>query len=102
MISAVLWLDMLSLKTNVNVPSTYCVEGLYEANPMSGIFRNIEPSLGVEGVGGQKFGRRQTLLCTLHIYVSTLWPTARNKQKFLKKTLFVGILKATAKKEKAT
>jgi hypothetical protein len=59
---------------------------------MSGVFRNIDPppphrpvsvnptafgtggrthSLGGEGVGGQLFGRRQTLLCSL--YVSTLW-----------------------------
>ncbi len=28
-------------------------------------------SLGGEGVGGQQFGRRQALLCTLHIYVSS-------------------------------
>jgi hypothetical protein len=26
-------------------------------------------SLGGEGLGGQYFGRRQTLLCTLHMYV---------------------------------
>ncbi len=31
-------------------------------------------SLGEEGVGGgQYFGRRQTVLCTLYTYVSTLW-----------------------------
>jgi hypothetical protein len=60
---------------------------------MSGVFQNVDPppphrpasvyppprlwcggrthSLGGEGVGGQEFGRRQTLLCTLY-YTSTL------------------------------
>jgi hypothetical protein len=59
---------------------------------MSGVFRNIDPPTSrrvcnppplvrggghtcwVErGVGGQYFGRRQTQLCTLLTYVSTLW-----------------------------
>jgi hypothetical protein len=60
---------------------------------MPGVFQNIDPlppsppgefvpprrwcggrthSLGGEGMGGQYFGRRQTLLCTL-THVSTLW-----------------------------
>jgi len=62
---------------------------------MSGVFQNIDPPHtarrvctpppppplwcgggaqlpGGEGGGGKKFGRRQTLLCTL-LYVSTLW-----------------------------
>jgi hypothetical protein len=48
---------------------------------MSGIFKNINPpppsppggggkhSLDGEGEGGQYFGRRQTLLCSLHMSV---------------------------------
>jgi hypothetical protein len=58
---------------------------------MSGVFRVIDPHpltarrvctppalvrgedtlLGGEGVGGQYFGRRQTVLCTLYMYVGT-------------------------------
>jgi hypothetical protein len=64
---------------------------------MSGVFQNIDPppphhpasvyppAFGAGGghtcrverrVGGQYFGRRQTLLCTLH-NVSTFWATER-------------------------
>jgi hypothetical protein len=65
---------------------------------MSGVFQNIDPqpphrpasvypprlwcggkthSLGGEGVGGQYFGRRQTLLCTLHMLVLCDSPSRR-------------------------